>query len=274
MRRTNKGITIEEEQSFASANSQIYTGGPLGLSRDRGLILYNQGDDTRDPSFVLSQVIEMPSPPRQNGLSETMFFHARAGGCKVPDARGIRFIDAGTSGGIWGLTEGYCLMVGGDQDAVEAAMPIFLALAPDKGFVHAGAVGTGHFTKMIHNGIEYGMMQAYAEGYEILKANDVSIDVEGAFRAWQQGSVVRSWLLDLAVRALDQDPGLASIKGYAQDSGEGRWTVNEAVRLGVPAHVLTASLYTRFESRQDDSPAMKMVAALRGQFGGHAVKKA
>jgi 6-phosphogluconate dehydrogenase len=165
-------------------------------------------------------------------------------------------------------------MVGGERDAVEAAMPIFLALAPDKGFVHAGAVGTGHFTKMIHNGIEYGMMQAYAEGYEILKANDVSIDVEGAFRAWQQGSVVRSWLLDLAVRALDQDPGLASIKGYAQDSGEGRWTVNEAVRLGVPAHVLTASLYTRFESRQDDSPAMKMVAALRGQFGGHAVKKA
>lgn len=183
------------------------------------------------------------------------------------------FIDAGTSGGVWGLTEGYCLMVGGSKEHVATALPIFLALAPENGFVHAGPIGAGHFTKMVHNGIEYGMMQAYAEGYELMKAADVGIDVEGAFRAWRQGSVVRSWLLDLAVRALDADPGLEHIRGYAADSGEGRWTVMEAVRLGVPAHVLSASLYTRFASRQDDSPAMKMVAALRGQFGGHAVKK-
>ena len=187
--------------------------------------------------------------------------------------KGMGFIDAGTSGGIWGLTEGYCLMVGGSKENVATALPIFLSLAPENGFVHAGPIGAGHFTKMVHNGIEYGMMQAYAEGYELMKAADVGIDVEGAFRAWRQGSVVRSWLLDLAVRALDDDPGLEHIRGYAQDSGEGRWTVMEAVRLGVPAHVLSASLYTRFASRQDDSPAMKMVAALRGQFGGHAVKK-
>lgn len=234
-------------------------------------VMVPSGDPTESTVLALRDLLAPGDILVEGGNSNWRDSQRRAG---LVAERGIRFIDAGTSGGIWGLTEGYCLMVGGDQDAVEAAMPIFLALAPDKGFVHAGAVGTGHFTKMIHNGIEYGMMQAYAEGYEILKANDVSIDVEGAFRAWQQGSVVRSWLLDLAVRALDQDPGLASIKGYAQDSGEGRWTVNEAVRLGVPAHVLTASLYTRFESRQDDSPAMKMVAALRGQFGGHAVKKA
>lgn len=234
-------------------------------------VMVPSGEPTESTVMALRDLLSPGDVLVEGGNSNWRDSQRRAG---LVAEKGIAFIDAGTSGGIWGLTEGYCLMVGGEKAAVDIAMPIFLALAPDKGFVHAGAVGTGHFTKMIHNGIEYGMMQAYAEGYEILKANDVSIDVEGAFRAWQQGSVVRSWLLDLAVRALDQDPGLASIKGYAQDSGEGRWTVNEAVRLGVPAHVLTASLYTRFESRQDDSPAMKMVAALRGQFGGHAVKKA
>ncbi len=189
--------------------------------------------------------------------------------------RGIGFIDAGTSGGIWGLTEGYCLMVGGAPEDVAHAMPIFTALAPEGGFVHAGPVGAGHFTKMIHNGIEYGMMQAFAEGYEIMKAADIPLDVEGAFKAWRSGSVVRSWLLDLGVKAFEEDPGLTHIQGHAQDSGEGRWTVNEAVRLGVPAHVLTASLYTRFASRQPEgsSPAMKVIAALRQQFGGHAVKK-
>jgi len=234
-------------------------------------VMVPSGEPTESTVMALRDLLSPGDVLVEGGNSNWRDSQRRAG---LVAERGVAYIDAGTSGGIWGLTEGYCLMVGGEKAAVDIAMPIFLALAPEKGFVHAGAVGTGHFTKMIHNGIEYGMMQAYAEGYEILKANDVSIDVEGAFRAWQQGSVVRSWLLDLAVRALEQDPGLASIKGYAQDSGEGRWTVNEAVRLGVPAHVLTASLYTRFESRQDDSPAMKMVAALRGQFGGHAVKKA
>ncbi len=234
-------------------------------------VMVPSGDPTETTVVALSKLLSPGDVLIEGGNSNWRDSQRRAA---MVAEHGIAFIDAGTSGGIWGLTEGYCLMVGGTKEAVASAMPIFLALAPENGFVHAGAVGTGHFTKMIHNGIEYGMMQAYAEGYEILKANDVTIDVEGAFRAWQQGSVVRSWLLDLAVRALDQDPGLAGIKGYAADSGEGRWTVNEAVRLGVPAHVLSASLYTRFASRQDDSPAMKMVAALRGQFGGHAVKKA
>lgn len=187
---------------------------------------------------------------------------------------GIGFIDAGTSGGVWGLTEGYCLMVGGTVDNVATMQPIFDALAPTDGFVHAGASGAGHYTKMVHNGIEYGLMQAYAEGWELLmaaSADGLHLDVPGAFSAWRNGSVVRSWLLDLADRALVDDPSLHELKGYANDSGEGRWTVEEGIRLSVPTPVISASLYARFVSRQDDSPAMKMIAALRNQFGGHAV---
>ena len=187
--------------------------------------------------------------------------------------RGIGFIDAGTSGGIWGLSEGYCIMVGGDPTHVAIAQPIFDALVQSGGFAHVGPVGAGHFTKMVHNGVEYGIMQAFGEGYELLGASDLGIDVEKAVEVWRHGSVVRSWLLDLLARALGEDPKLRSIKGWAEDSGEGRWTVEEAVRLGVPAHVLSASLYARFASRQEDSPAMKVIAALRNQFGGHAVKK-
>jgi 6-phosphogluconate dehydrogenase len=188
-------------------------------------------------------------------------------------AKGIGFIDAGTSGGIWGLAEGYCIMAGGDPAHVALARPIFDALVQRDGFAHVGPAGAGHFTKMVHNGIEYGMMQAFGEGYELLRASELGIDVERAVEVWRHGSVVRSWLLDLLAKALREDPGLQSLKGYAQDSGEGRWTVQEAVRLSVPAHVLSASLYARFASRQPDSPAMKVVAALRQQFGGHAVKK-
>jgi 6-phosphogluconate dehydrogenase len=187
-------------------------------------------------------------------------------------AAGIGFVDAGTSGGIWGLQEGYCIMAGGDAAHIVAAQPIFDALVQKDGFAHVGPVGAGHFTKMVHNGIEYGMMQAFGEGYELLCASELGIDVNRAVTVWQHGSVVRSWLLDLMAKALREDPGLNGVKGYAQDSGEGRWTVQEAVRLSVPAHVLSASLYTRFTSRQEDSPAMKVVAALRQQFGGHAIK--
>ncbi len=186
----------------------------------------------------------------------------------------IGFIDAGTSGGVWGLTEGYCLMVGGTAADVAIVQPIFDTLAPENGFVHAGASGAGHYTKMVHNGIEYGLMQAYAEGWELLmaaSADGLALNVPGAFSAWRNGSVVRSWLLDLADRALDDDPSLHELKGYANDSGEGRWTVEEGIRLSVPTPVISASLYARFVSRQDDSPAMKMIAALRNQFGGHAV---
>ncbi len=186
--------------------------------------------------------------------------------------RGVGFVDAGTSGGVWGRTEGYCLMVGGTPEHVATAQPIFDALKPeDGGFVHAGPVGTGHFTKMVHNGIEYGLMQAYAEGYELLARSDLGIDVDGALDAWRSGSVVRSWLLDLLVRALQATPDLEGISGYASDSGEGRWTVQEAVERGVATPVISAALYARFVSQHPDSIAMKAIAALRNQFGGHAV---
>jgi 6-phosphogluconate dehydrogenase len=189
---------------------------------------------------------------------------------QVLTACGVGFVDAGVSGGVWGLEEGYCLMVGGADEHVAAVQPAFDALAPPGGFAHVGPVGAGHFTKMVHNGIEYGLMQAYAEGYELLAAADMEIDVPAALAAWRHGSVVRSWLLDLMVAALDDDPALEGIRGWASDSGEGRWTVEEAVRLAVPLPAISASLFARFASRQDDSPAMKMVAALRAQFGGHA----
>jgi 6-phosphogluconate dehydrogenase len=190
--------------------------------------------------------------------------------------RGIGFIDCGVSGGVWGLTEGYALMCGGETQHVERLMPIFNALKPEgeTGFVHAGTVGAGHFSKMVHNGIEYGLMQAYAEGWELLETTDLVTDVREVFRSWQTGTVIRSWLLDLAVRALDDDEHLGALRGYAEDSGEGRWTVQAAIDHAVPLPVITAALFARFASRQDDSPAMKMIAALRNQFGGHAVTAA
>lgn len=189
--------------------------------------------------------------------------------------RGIGYIDVGVSGGVWGRQNGYALMVGGAQEHVERLMPIFEALKPagEFGFVHAGPVGAGHYAKMVHNGIEYGLMHAYAEGYELLAASELVTNVPGVFKSWREGTVVRSWLLDLLDRALDEDPELAELSGYTEDTGEGRWTVDEAVRLAVPLNVITASLFARFASRQDDSPAMKAVAALRQQFGGHAVRK-
>jgi len=192
-------------------------------------------------------------------------------------AKGIGFVDAGVSGGVWGLKNGYALMVGGAPEDVAKVQPIFDALKPegDSGFVHAGStVGAGHFAKMVHNGIEYGMMQAYAEGYELMAASPLLDNVTETFKSWQQGTVIRSWLLDLAVLALEADPGLSKLRGYAADSGEGRWTVEAAIDNAVPMPVITAALFARFASRQDDSPSMKMVAALRNQFGGHAVESA
>jgi 6-phosphogluconate dehydrogenase len=188
---------------------------------------------------------------------------------------GIGFVDAGVSGGVWGLDNGYALMVGGSEADVAKVQPAFDALRPEgeSGFVHAGPVGAGHFAKMVHNGIEYGLMQAYAEGYELLEAARVVEDVPGVIRSWTQGTVIRSWLLDLLVLALDEDPQLGQIRGYVEDSGEGRWTIEEAINHAVPAPVMSAALFARFGSRQDDSPAMKAVAALRNQFGGHAVTK-
>ncbi|MEU4361561.1 phosphogluconate dehydrogenase (NAD(+)-dependent, decarboxylating) [Promicromonospora sp. NPDC023987] len=193
--------------------------------------------------------------------------------------KGIGYLDVGVSGGVWGLDNGYGLMAGGADADVEAVMPVFDALRPEgpreQGFVHAGGVGAGHYAKMVHNGIEYGLMQAYAEGYELLAAkSDVITDVHGTMRAWSRGTVVRSWLLDLMVKALEDDPKLALLDDWVDDSGEGRWTVDEGIDMAVPLPVISAALFARFASRQEQSPAMKAVAALRQQFGGHAVKSA
>ncbi len=193
--------------------------------------------------------------------------------------KGINYIDAGVSGGVWGQKNGYGLMVGGSKDHVDFAMPVFDALRPDgpreEGFVHVGDVGAGHYAKMVHNGIEYALMQSYAEGYELLNArSDIIKDVPGTFTAWQRGTVVRSWLLELLVRALNEDPKFDAIEGYVEDSGEGRWTIEEAIANAVPVPAISASIFARFVSRQDESPAMKAVAALRNQFGGHSLKKA
>ena len=190
--------------------------------------------------------------------------------------KNIGFVDCGVSGGIWGLENGYALMAGGDADDIAKVQPAFDALRPEgeSGFVHAGRVGAGHFSKMVHNGIEYAMMQAYAEGFELLEKADLVDDVTAVFDSWRQGTVVRSWLLDLLVTALEDDPGLSKIRGYAEDSGEGRWTVEAAIDHAVPMNTIAASLFARFASRQDESPAMQAVAAMRQQFGGHAVQAA
>jgi len=188
-------------------------------------------------------------------------------------AKGIRYIDAGTSGGIWGLQVGYCLMVGGEKEEVDALEPVFKSLAPEGGYLHVGGPGAGHYVKMVHNGIEYGLMQAYAEGFEIMHASSYELDLAGISELWMQGSVVRSWLLELAARAFRANgPDLERLKGFVEDSGEGRWTVQEAIDRDVPAPIITLALLTRFRSRQDDSYGAKVLAALRNEFGGHAVK--
>jgi 6-phosphogluconate dehydrogenase len=201
-------------------------------------------------------------------------FHDDVRRHKALAERGIGYVDAGTSGGIWGLQVGYALMVGGDDQSVKPLEPVFLSLAPEGGYLHVGGPGAGHYVKMVHNGIEYGLMQAYAEGFEIMHASDYKLDLGAISEMWMHGSVVRSWLLELAVRAFkSQGQDLEGLKGWVADSGEGRWTVQEAIDKDVPAPVITLSLLTRFRSRQDDSYGAKVLAALRNEFGGHAVKK-
>jgi len=233
-------------------------------------VMVPSGEPTRATIADLAEVLEPGDVIIDGGNSRYTDDRLHAA---VLQPKGIRYLDVGVSGGVWGLSEGYALMVGGDPDVVALAQPIFDSLKPpgDSGFVHAGPVGAGHFTKMIHNGIEYGIMQAYGEGYELLKAADMVSDPDAVMASWQQGTVIRSWLLELLVRALDKDPGLAEIRPYAQDSGEGRWTIEAAIQHAVPLPVITSALYARFASRQQDSPAMKVVAALRNQFGGHAM---
>ena len=187
--------------------------------------------------------------------------------------KGIHYVDAGTSGGIWGLTVGYCLMVGGEEAVVQQLAPVFKTLAPENGWAHVGAVGAGHYVKMVHNGIEYSMMQGYAEGFELMSKSEYKLNLARIADLWMQGSVVRSWLLELAAGALKQDPKLDQLKGYVQDSGDGRWMIADAIEKDVPVPTLTTALFTRFRSRQEQSFAEKMLAALRNAFGGHAVRK-
>lgn len=186
---------------------------------------------------------------------------------------GINFLDVGTSGGVWGLKEGYCMMIGGDENVFKTVEPILKTLAPPGGYAYMGGAGAGHYVKMVHNGIEYGMLEAYGEGFEILKASDYNLDLKKISELWNHGSVVRSWLLELAADAFEKDPKLAGIKGYVDDTGEGRWTIEEAIRRSIPAPIITMSLLARFRSRQDDSFSAKVIAALRNEFGGHTVKE-
>ena len=200
-------------------------------------------------------------------------FHDDVRRSKELAAKKVRYIDAGTSGGIWGLKNGYCLMVGGEKEAVERLAPIFETLAPPNGWAHVGAAGAGHYVKMVHNGIEYSLMQGYAEGFELMSKSDYRLDLARIADLWMQGSVVRSWLLELAASALKEDPRLDRLKGFVQDSGEGRWMVADAIEKNVPVPTLSAALFTRFRSRQEESFAEKILAALRNAFGGHAVKR-
>jgi 6-phosphogluconate dehydrogenase len=238
-------------------------------------VMVPSGDPTRDTVTQLAGMLTEGDLVIEGGNSRYTEDQAHA---ELLSQHGIGYLDCGVSGGVWGRDNGYGLMVGGAAEHVERLMPVFDALRPegprDEGFVHAGSVGAGHFAKMVHNGVEYGLMQAYAEGFELLEAADVVTDVPAVLKAWRRGTVVRSWLLDLLVAALDNDPKLAQLRGWVQDSGEGRWTVEEAINHAVPAPVISAALFARFASRQDDSPAMRAVAALRQQFGGHAVQQA
>jgi len=235
-------------------------------------VMVPAGGPTRDTVARLAELLDPGDLVIDGGNSR---FTDDAVHEKMLKARKVGYVDCGVSGGIWGLENGYGLMVGGTAANVRKAMPIFDALRPegprDEGFVHAGKVGAGHYTKMVHNGIEYGLMQAYAEGYELLAKKDIVDNVPGAFKAWSRGTVVRSWLLDLMVAALEDNPTLDDVSDYTADSGEGRWTVEEAVAEAVPMPVISAALFARFASRQDHSPALQAVAALRGQFGGHQV---
>ena len=238
-------------------------------------VMVPSGEPTRDTVRKLSDVLEAGDLVIDGGNSR---YTDDGPNAALLHEHGVGYLDVGVSGGIWGKNNGYGLMAGGAPEHVELAMPIFDALRPEgpreEGFAHAGPVGAGHFSKMVHNGIEYGLMQAYAEGFELMSATELITDVPAVLQAWSRGTVVRSWLLDLLVIALKDDPGLAALDDYVDDSGEGRWTIQEAIEHAVPLPVISAALFARFASRQDSSPAMRAVAALRQQFGGHAVKSA
>ena len=232
-------------------------------------IMVPSGQPVTDTIDALAPLLEQGDAIIEGGNSNYHDTVARAASLK---ASGIHLLDSGTSGGIWGLDNGYCLMIGGDKEIFERARPIFETLAPPEGYAYMGPAGAGHYVKMVHNGIEYALLQSYAEGFELLDASTYDLDLHTISQLWGHGSVVRSWLLELTERALAKDPGLSSIRGYVDDSGEGRWTIQEAIDRDVPATVLAHSLFARFRSRQDDSFGAKLIAALRQEFGGHKVK--
>ncbi|CAN5433598.1 decarboxylating 6-phosphogluconate dehydrogenase [soil metagenome] len=234
-------------------------------------VMVPAGDPTKETVLALKELLSEGDVIVDGGNSRWTDDKANA---ELLSDKGIGFVDCGVSGGVWGLQNGYALMAGGDAKNIEIVQPVFDALKPEGefGWVHAGKVGAGHFSKMVHNGIEYAIMQSYAEGWELLRAVDEVDNVTEVFRSWREGTVIRSWLLDLLVAALDDDDALSQIAGYAEDSGEGRWTVEAGIDNAVATPATTAALYARFVSRQDDSPAMKAVAAMRNQFGGHATK--
>jgi 6-phosphogluconate dehydrogenase len=234
-------------------------------------VMVPAGDPTESTVSALSDLLTPGDVIIDGGNTN---FHDDVRRAQALSAKRINYVDAGTSGGIWGLQEGYCLMVGGKADVCKRLEPIFLTLAPADGYLHVGDHGAGHYVKMIHNGIEYGLMQAYAEGFELMHESPFTVDLGAVAALWNHGSVVRSWLLELAARALAEDRDLSDLQGYVEDSGEGRWTLNEGIERGVPLPALTAAVFTRFRSRENNPFAERLLAALRNQFGGHAVKKA
>jgi 6-phosphogluconate dehydrogenase len=241
-----------------------------GLTAPRNVwVMVPSGDPTETTVSALGRLLSPGDVIIDGGNTN---FHDDVRRAQSLAVKRVDYVDAGTSGGIWGLKEGYCLMVGGKPDVCTRLEPIFLTLAPKDGYLRVGDHGAGHYVKMIHNGIEYGLMQAYAEGFELMHGSDYKLDVGAIAGLWNHGSVVRSWLLELAARALAEDADLSGLKGYVEDSGEGRWTLHEAIERGVPLPVMTAALFTRFRSREDNPFSERMLAALRNQFGGHAVK--
>ena len=233
-------------------------------------IMVPSGNPTEDTVWRLAEHLQPDDIMIDGGNTR---FHDDVRRATTLRQKGIQYVDAGTSGGVWGLKVGYCLMIGGDESAVTRLAPVFETLAPPSGWAHVGPHGAGHYVKMVHNGIEYSLMQSYAEGFELMAKSEYQLSLPAIARLWMHGSVVRSWLLELAADALAQDPRLETLKGYVQDSGEGRWMIAEAIEKDVPVPALTTALFTRFRSRQSESFAEKMLAALRNAFGGHAVKR-
>ena len=276
------GHQIAAYDRSADAVARAATAGAQGVSSLEALVaaltppravwvMVPAGDPTETTVAALSTLLSPDDVIIDGGNTN---FHDDVRRAQSLVEKRVHYIDAGTSGGIWGLQEGFCLMVGGEADVCRRLEPIFLTLAPPDGYLRVGDHGAGHYVKMIHNGIEYGLMQAYAEGFELMHESPYKVDVGAIAGLWNHGSVVRSWLLELAARALADDRDLASLTGYVDDSGEGRWTLHEGIDLGIPLPVITAAVYTRFRSRENNPFGERLLAALRNQFGGHAVKKA